>query len=114
MFHDPNAFETILFLLSIGAGIFGAILGLGGGVLIVPILTLVFGIDIRYAVGASIVSVIATSSGAAATYVRDHVTNIRVAMLLEIATTVGALGGALLSPYLPTRALFLVFAAILL
>src|SRR5581483_7171027 len=95
------------------AGIFGAILGLGGGVLIVPILTLVYGVNIRYAVGASIVSVIATSSGAAATYVRDHITNIRVAMFLEVATTLGALSGAFLSPYLPTHFLFLIFALIL-
>jgi uncharacterized membrane protein YfcA len=118
MLHDllssPNTFAGILFLISIGAGVFGAILGLGGGVLIVPVLTLLFGINIRYAVGASIVSVIATSSGAAATYVKDHITNIRVAMLLEIATTLGALGGAVLSPYLPARLLFLIFAVILL
>ena len=99
--------------MSIGAGIFGAILGLGGGVLIVPILTLFYGVNIRYAVGASIVSVIATSSGAAATYVKDHITNIRVAMLLEVATTLGALAGAMLSPFLPTQALFFVFSLIL-
>jgi hypothetical protein len=111
---SPTLFEFSLFLISIMAGIFGAILGLGGGVLIVPVLTLLFGVNIRYAVGASIVSVIATSSGAAATYVRDHITNIRVAMLLEVATTLGALGGAVLSPYLPTRILFLIFSIILL
>lgn len=89
-------------------------LGLGGGVIIVPVLTLLFGINIRYAIGASIVSVIATSSGAAVAYLKDHVTNIRVAMLLEVATTLGALSGALLSAYFSTQALFLVFAAILL
>ena len=72
----PSIFELILLLISIGAGIFGAILGLGGGVLIVPILTLLFDINIHYAVGASIVSVIATSSGAAVAYLKDHVTNI--------------------------------------
>jgi uncharacterized membrane protein YfcA len=110
----PAIFEGSLLLISVGAGVFGAILGLGGGVLIVPILTLVYGVDIRYAVGASIVSVIATSSGAAATYVRDHITNIRVAMLLEVATTFGALGGAMLSPFLPAQALFLIFSLILL
>src|SRR5690242_21520684 len=97
----PGAFESILLVVSIGAGVFGAILGLGGGVIIVPALTLGLGINIRYAIGASIVSVIATSSGAAATYVRDHLTNIRVAMLLEVATTVGALGGAVLSTQVP-------------
>jgi uncharacterized membrane protein YfcA len=111
--HNPAVFELALFSLSVGAGVFGAILGLGGGVLIVPALTLLFHVQIRYAVGASIVSVIATSSGAAATYVRDHVTNIRVAMLLEVATTVGALCGAMLSPYFPARVLFIVFSLIL-
>lgn len=111
---SAGGFELFLILVSAGAGVFGAILGLGGGVVIVPILTLGLGINIRYAIGASIVSVIATSSGAAATYVRDHITNIRVAMLLEVATTVGALVGATLSTFVPERALFLVFSAILL
>jgi uncharacterized membrane protein YfcA len=110
----PATFEVSLFLISIVAGIFGAVLGLGGGIIIVPALTLLFGINIRYAVGASIVSVIATSSGAAAAYVRDHITNIRVAMLLEIATTVGALTGAILAPHVPQRMLFLLFALIML
>ena len=112
--QSPLFFELTLFLISVGAGVFGAILGLGGGVLIVPALTLLFGVQIRYAVGASIVSVIATSSGAAASYVRDHITNIRVAMLLEVATTVGALCGAILSPFFPVRALFVIFSLILL
>jgi uncharacterized membrane protein YfcA len=113
MLSSPAHFELVLLLISIGAGIFGAILGLGGGVIIVPALTLIFGINIRYAVGASIVSVIATSSGAAATYVRDHITNVRLALLLEVATTLGALGGAILAPYVPARIIFLIFAAIL-
>lgn len=113
MSHNA-VFELTLFLISIIAGIFGSILGLGGGIVIVPALTLLFGVPIRYAVGASIVSVIATSSGAAATYVRDHITNIRLAMILEVATTVGALGGAVLSPYVPAKVLFLLFAAIML
>ncbi len=116
--HDwlssPSVFEISLFLISIVAGIFGAVLGLGGGIIIVPALTLLFGVNIRYAVGASIVSVIATSSGAAAAYVRDHITNIRVAMLLEIATTIGALSGAILSPYIPQKFLFFLFASIML
>ncbi|MBI3336127.1 sulfite exporter TauE/SafE family protein [Candidatus Peregrinibacteria bacterium] len=103
-----------IFLISIVAGAFGSILGLGGGVVIVPALTLLFHVPIRYAVGASIVSVIATSSGAAATYVRDHVTNIRIAMLLEVATTLGALGGAMLSALIPSRYLFILFAVVLL
>lgn len=99
--------------MSIGAGVFGALLGLGGGVVIVPVLTLGLGINIRYAIGASIVSVIATSSGAAATYVKDHLTNIRVAMLLEVATTLGALCGAVASAFVPEKQLFFVFSAIL-
>ena len=79
---------------SIAAGFLGALTGLGGGVVIVPLLVLLFGVDIRYAIGASLVSVIATSSGAAAAYVREGYSNIRVGMFLEIATTVGALSGA--------------------
>ena len=118
MLHEvlsqTKAFEGIIFAVSILAGTLGSILGLGGGVIIVPVLTLGLGINIRYAVGASIVSVIATSSGAAATYVKDHITNIRVAMFLEVATTIGALGGALLAPFVPARGLYVLFAAILL
>jgi uncharacterized membrane protein YfcA len=113
MHLTPDSFELLLFIISVLAGVFGAILGLGGGVVIVPVLTLLFGVNIRYAIGASIVSVIATSSGAAATYVKDHLTNIRVAMLLEVATTLGALGGATLSAYLNARVLFLIFSLIL-
>src|SRR5262249_31760007 len=87
---------------------------LGGGVLIVPLLTIGFGLDIRLAIGASIVSVIATSSGAAAAYVRDHLTNVRVGMLLELATSLGALTGAMVAASLNARSLFLLFGAILL
>ena len=101
------------FLVSIGAGIFGALLGLGGGVILVPVLTLVLGIDIHYAIGASIVSVIATSSGAAAAYLRDGVTNIRVAMFLEMATTTGAIAGAFIAGYISGAGLFIVFVIIL-
>jgi uncharacterized membrane protein YfcA len=102
------------FVVSIGAGIFGALLGLGGGVILVPVLTLVLGIDIHYAIGASIVSVIATSSGAAAAYLRDGVTNIRVAMFLEMATTTGAIAGAFIAGYVGGAGLFIVFAVVLL
>ena len=77
------------------------------------VLTLALGIDIRYAIGASIVSVIATSSGAAAAYVKEHMTNLRVAMWLETATTAGALSGAYLAGVIPTRALYIVFAVVL-
>jgi uncharacterized membrane protein YfcA len=105
--------QSILFGVSIVAGVLGSILGLGGGVILVPTLTLGFGVDIRYAIGTSIVSVIATSSGAAAAYVRDHVSNIRVAIFLEVATTLGALCGASLAPFFPRKALFIAFAAII-
>jgi uncharacterized membrane protein YfcA len=103
-----------IFLAAVAAGLIGAIAGLGGGVLIVPLLTIGFGIDIRLAIGASIVSVIATSSGAAAAYVKDHLTNVRVAMLLELATSTGALTGALVAGYLNAQVLFVVFGVILL
>lgn len=102
------------FLVAVGAGIFGALLGLGGGVILVPVLTLVLGIDIHYAIGASIVSVIATSSGAAAAYLRDGVTNIRVAMFLEIATTTGAIVGALIAGHVGGPGLFIIFGVIML
>src|SRR6185369_11719892 len=87
---------------SLAAGFLGALTGLGGGVVIVPLLVLVFGVDIHYAIGASLVSVIATSSGAAAAYVREGFSNIRIGMFLEIATTLGALGGAFLATRAPT------------
>ena len=93
----PLEFSLLAFLVSILAGVLGALLGLGGGIIVVPALTLLMGIDIRYAIGASIVSVIATSSGAAAAYVREHLTNLRVGMFLELATTSGALTGAFLA-----------------
>ena len=90
-----NTLEFTLFvgLGGLAAGFLGALTGLGGGVVIVPLLTLAFGVDIHYAIGASLVSVIATSSGAAAAYVREGYSNVRVGMFLEIATTVGALTG---------------------
>src|SRR4051812_3394926 len=99
-----------LFIISVFAGCLGSILGLGGGVILIPVLTLGFGVNIRYAVGASIVSVIATSSGAAATYVRDRITNIRLAIFLEVATTLGALCGVLLSSHIQSSYLFLIFS----
>jgi hypothetical protein len=102
------------FLISVGAGVFGALLGLGGGAIIVPALTLALGIDIHYAIGASIISVIATSSGAAAAYLRDGVTNIRVAMFLEMATTTGAIVGAFVGGLVAGPILFVVFAMVLL
>src|ERR1700723_2276987 len=86
------------------AGLLGSLTGLGGGVVLVPLLTLFFKVDIRYAIGASLVSVIATSSGAAAAYVREGFSTIRIGMFLEIATTVGAVFGAFLATRVPTHA----------
>ncbi|MGB7212644.1 MAG: sulfite exporter TauE/SafE family protein [Gemmatimonadales bacterium] len=106
---------TILLALgSILAGLLGALTGLGGGIIIVPLLTLGFGVDIRYAVGASLVSVIATSSGAAAAYVKEGYTNIRVGMLLELGTVTGALVGAWLAGVVSTHVIGTVFGLILL
>lgn len=96
------------------AGFVGSLTGLGGGVIVTPVLTLFLGVDIRYAIGASLVSVIATSSGAAAAYVREGYSNIRVGMLLEIATTFGALFGAFLGTHIPTSYLSVIFGVILL
>ncbi|MCC7156209.1 MAG: sulfite exporter TauE/SafE family protein [Bryobacterales bacterium] len=96
------------------AGLLGSMTGLGGGVVLIPMLTLLFGVDIHYAIGASLVSVIATSSGAAAAYVREGFTNIRVGMFLEIATSLGAIGGALLAASVNTRWIGLIFGVVLL
>jgi uncharacterized membrane protein YfcA len=100
--------------LSMLAGLVGALTGLGGGVLLVPLLTLGFGVNVRYAAGASLVSVIATSSGAASSYIRDGLTNIRLGILLEVATTIGAVGGALLATRLSTGTIALIFGIVLL
>ncbi len=110
---------TLEFTLLIAAGSFlagllGSLTGLGGGVIIVPLLTLLFGVDIRYAIGASLVSVIATSSGAAAAYLKEGYSNIRVGMFLEVATTVGALCGAFLATRIPTAAIAIIFGIVLL
>jgi uncharacterized membrane protein YfcA len=105
---------TILILLiSIAAGFLGSLTGLGGGVIIIPALALLFGINIRYAIGASLVSVIATSSGAAAAYVKEGYTNIRIGMFLEIATTIGALLGAHLATRVSPSAVAIIFGVVL-
>ncbi len=110
-----NIYEFTLLILavSLAAGFLGALTGLGGGVVIVPILTLVFKVDIRYAIGATLISVIATSSGAAAAYVKEGYTNIRVGMFLEIATTIGALVGASLAVVLSTSFISFIFGIML-
>ncbi len=110
----PLGFAVGVFAISLGAGFLGALVGVGGGIIIVPALTLIYGFPIRYAIGASIVSVIATSSGAAAAYVRERMTNLRTAMFLELGTTVGAMSGALLAGVLHGRWLFLLFGLMLL
>ena len=112
----PHTLTFLLysFLTSVLAGIFGSLLGLGGGALLVPALTLLMGVDIHYAIGASIISVIATSSGAAVAYVRDHLSNIRMGMLLETATTTGAVSGAFVGGILAGPALYVIFAGVLL
>ena len=92
-------FTPIVLMTALLAGFLGSLTGLGGGVIMTPVLTLFLGVDLRYAIGASLVSVIATSSGAAAAYVRDGYSNIRIGMFLEIATTSGALVGAFLGTH---------------
>jgi uncharacterized membrane protein YfcA len=106
--------DGAIFAISILAGLVGALAGVGGGILIVPTLTLLFGIDIRLAIGASIVSVIATSSGAAAAYVRDRMTDMRVGMFLELATTTGAVVGALLAAIVAQAFLYILLGVVLL
>jgi hypothetical protein len=106
-------FTSLVFAGSFLAGLLGALTGLGGGVVLIPLLTLVFHVDLRYAIGASLVSVIATSSGAAAAYVRDGLSNVRIGMFLEVATTIGAVFGAFLATRMPTRALAVVFGTVL-
>jgi len=107
-------FSVLLASGSLGAGFLGALTGLGGGVVLVPLLALGFHVDIRYAIGASLVSVIATSSGAAAAYVRDGYSNLRIGMFLEVWTTLGALAGAWLAGLLPQAAIAVVFGLVLL
>jgi uncharacterized membrane protein YfcA len=107
------SFTSLVFWGSFVAGLLGALTGLGGGVVLIPLLTLVFHVDMRYAIGASLISVIATSSGAAAAYVREGYSNVRIGMFLEVATTFGAVFGAYLATRVPTRGLAVVFGLVL-
>jgi uncharacterized protein len=107
-------FTALIAIGSLLAGFLGALTGLGGGVVIVPLLALVFHVDMRYAIGASLVSVIATSSGAAAAYVREGFSNMRIGMFLEIATTLGAIAGALIATHVSTATIAIVFGIVLL
>jgi hypothetical protein len=107
-------FSLLIFIGSFAAGFLGALTGLGGGVVIVPLLTSVFGIDIRYAIGASLVSVIATSCASASTYIKTGYTNLRLGMFLEVATITGALIGATIASFISIKALTIVLAIVLL
>lgn len=111
-----NGYEytAVLWVIAFIAGLLGSLTGLGGGVVIVPAVVLALGVDIRYAIGASLVSVIATSSGAAAAYVREGYANIRIGMFLEMATTMGAISGAVVASHVSTRTISVVFGFVLL
>ena len=108
------AFSIVVYAISVVAGFLGSLTGLGGGVVVTPVLTVLLGVDFHYAIGATLVSVIATSSGAAAAYVKEGFSNIRAGMFLEIATTVGAVAGAHLTSVVPTSALAVIFGGVLL
>ena len=108
-----EVFILIIFLGAVVAGLLGSLTGLGGGVVVIPLLTLGLGVDMRYAVGAALVASIANSSGAAAAYIREGITNIRIGMFLEIATTIGAVVGALIAIYLPTSVVAVIFGVVL-
>lgn len=107
-------FTIIVLFGAFLAGLLGSLTGLGGGVIIIPLLTLVLGVDIHYAIGASIISVIATSSGSAAAYVKEGITNIRIGMFLEIATTISAIVGAVITVFINPGYIAVIFGIILL
>ena len=106
-------FTLILLLGAYAAGLLGSLTGLGGGVIVIPLLTLAFGIDFHYAIGAALVASIATSSGSASAYVKEGITNIRLGMFLEIATSVGAVLGAVIALWMPTNAIAVIFGVVL-
>lgn len=106
--------SLLLLFLSVFGGFLGSLLGLGGGIIIVPVLTLYFKVDIRYAIAASLISIIATSSGAAASFLKDRLTNVRLAVLLELGTVSGAMVGFLLATYLNAAFLYFLFGGFLL
>ncbi|WP_408097789.1 sulfite exporter TauE/SafE family protein [Peredibacter sp. HCB2-198] len=107
-------YSILLLVISVFGGFLGALLGLGGGVIVVSALTLFFGVDIRYAIAASLISIIATSSGAAASFLKDHLTNLRLAVLLEVGTVFGAIAGFFISSYIQSKWLFFLFGGFLL
>jgi uncharacterized protein len=105
--------SLVIVLISVFAGFLGSLLGLGGGIIVVPALTLFFGVDIRYAIAASLLSIIATSSGAAASFLKDHLTNIRLAVFLELGTVTGAMTGFLIASFVEPKFLYLLFGGFL-
>lgn len=107
-------YELLLLATAIGAGFLGSLLGLGGGIIVVPVLTLFFHVNIRYAIAASLISIVATSSGAAASYLKDSLTNLRLAVFLEIGTVSGAIVGFLIASYIKAQFLYLLFGFLLL
>ena len=109
----PLGFTLVVLGISYVAGLLGSLVGVGGGIIVVPALTLLMGVSIKKAIAASIVSVIATSSGAATTYVSERITNMRLGMVLEVATVTGALTGAYLAAFVPGQGLFMIFALVL-
>ena len=106
-------FTIILLLGAYAAGLLGSLTGLGGGVIVIPLLTLAFGIDFHYAIGAALVASTATSSGSASAYVKEGMTNIRLGMFLEIATSVGAVLGAVIALWMPTNVIAVIFGVVL-
>ncbi len=106
-------FTLILICAAFLAGLLGSLTGLGGGVVVIPILTLCFHVDFHYAIGAALVASIATSSGSASAYVKEGITNIRLGMFLEIATTLGAVGGAFIALWMPTNIIAVIFGCVL-
>ncbi len=107
------SFTLVLLLGAYAAGLLGSLTGLGGGVVVIPLLTLLFGVDFHYAIGAALVASIATSSGSASAYVREGITNVRLGMFLEIATTIGAVAGAAIALWMPTNAIAVIFGFVL-
>ncbi|MBQ2421879.1 MAG: sulfite exporter TauE/SafE family protein [Flavobacteriales bacterium] len=110
---DVELFITVMFIGAVVAGLLGSLTGLGGGVVVIPLLTLGLGVDMRYAVGTALVASIANSSGAAAAYIREGITNVRIGMFLEIATTIGAVIGAMIAMWLPTSVVAMIFGCVL-
>ena len=110
---DILTFTLIMLLAAYGAGLLGSLTGLGGGGVVIPVLTLCFGVDFHYAVGAALVASIATSSGSGSAYVKEGITNIRLGMFLEIATTLGAVAGAIIAVWLNNNVIAVIYGLVL-